>query len=570
MVAEGTGAGAASAEAAVASQLAVEGMPVPHRQVAPPAVTAVQRHASDEHQFLGDTKPQDVKEAKLKYPYGSEAWRHLVEAEFDRVTAFQKDPGFDPRTEFPYMRWVRLKGSKLWVSPGELSAFGDYLPDPKTIDSSSRELIEPVLQRMRQEITRSLAAKLGWGASSWEGVTDPRNNDDEAYGDYEQSQRLSSFKGAAGTAKSHDVLPASARQLEDLDAATASLGPNRQKGLTARNACHFAPFSWERWALYHNQARHEAELAHAEHKDKLTSLSMRQPARGMSEHERLAWVNNGYSNHFLQDSFAAGHLINKTLVMQWFLDYIKELGPLSRPLFGLPDQVVMDRMTTAAQPRIAGRHLYTDHRLDKRDEEDRAEGMGEADPQTTLERHSGQGRIKGSGVAEGEMDYEAYSAFLNNTFLQLSANDLHDELNKDGLQVVNGNGQKFVVGGDGTLFAEDGSSIEITLEADSMADQAITDTLATGHTTIQPEHIFTYFPTKVIPDGKSEPVPLEQWHDSFLKEFCRTKIFPGVVSSLSYAAVRAFGAKMVDAPNDRVGGGLMSPPGSGDWGPPPR
>jgi hypothetical protein len=531
-------------------------------------VTTVQRHNSDEHQFLGDTKPQDVKEAKLKYPEESEAWRHLVEAEFARVTAFQNDAGLDPRGQFPDVRWLRLAGSKLWVSPGELAAFGDYLPDPGTIDSAPRKSIEPVLQRMRQEIARSLAEKLGWGATSWEGLADPRNNDPEAYADYKQSERLSSFKGAAGKAQSHDALPASARQLQDLDSATASLGPNRQKGLTARNACHFAPFSWERWALYHNQARDEAKLAHAEHKDVPASLSMRQPTREMSEHERMAWVNNGYSNHFLQDSFAAGHLVNKTLVMQWFLEYIKELGPLSRPHFGLPDQTVMDRMTTATQPGLAGRHLYADHRLHTSDEEDRAHGSSETDPQTTLERRSDQGRIEGSGVAEGQMDYEAYSAFLNNSFMQLSSNDIHDLLNKQGLRVTNGNKQKFVVGGDGTLLAEDGSSIQIALEADNKADQAIADIVATGDSAVSQEDIFKFFPTAVIPYGQSDPVPLEQWHDTVLKKICRAEIFPGVVSSLSYTAVRAVGTKMVDAPNDRVGGGLMSPADSGDWGTP--
>jgi hypothetical protein len=85
---------------------------------------------------------------------------------------------------------------------------------------------------------------------------------------------------------------------------------------------------------------------------------------------------------------------------------------------------------------------------------------------------------------------------------------------------------------------------------------------------ISQEDIFKFFPTAVIPYGQSDPVPLEQWHDTVLKKICRAEIFPGVVSSLSYTAVRAFGAKMVDAPNDRVGGGLMSPADSGDWGTP--
>jgi hypothetical protein len=33
---------------------------------------------------------------------------------------------------------------------------------------------------------------------------------------------------------------------------------------------------------------------------------------GQDEHLRQAWINNGCGDHVLQDSFAAGHLINKT------------------------------------------------------------------------------------------------------------------------------------------------------------------------------------------------------------------------------------------------------------------
>ena len=50
-------------------------------------------------------------------------------------------------------------------------------------------------------------------------------------------------------------------------------------------------------------------------------MQMREKA-STKELERKAWLNNGYASHLLQDSFAAGHLINKTLVMQWFAEYV--------------------------------------------------------------------------------------------------------------------------------------------------------------------------------------------------------------------------------------------------------
>jgi hypothetical protein len=525
----------------------------------------VQRHNSYEHQLMGDTKPQDVKNAKTKFPEGSDAWRHIVEEELQRVMYFQNDPGRDPREDYPSIRWTRLSGSQLWVSPGELSAFGDYLPNPETIDTSDRSLILPVLQRMRQEIARALAQRLGTGEADWEGATDPRNNDPEAYADYKDFQRKTAFKGAAGKFVEHDYLPTSARQITDLDSATAGLGPNRQKGLTARNACHFAPFSWERWALYHNQARDEAKKAYASGGGR-RSLAMRTNPDTLSDPARKAWVNNGYSNHFLQDSFAAGHLINKTLVMQWFVEYNNSVGWAKRPHFGIPSEEVMHGLTTAAQPDVAGRHLYDDHRLHTSASEDEASGSTEADPQTTLERGSDMGRLAGSGVKGGQFDYQDFAAFLNSSYLQLSANDIHDYLNEHGLRVENDYGHRFVIGGDGTLLLEDGSSIEVNLEADSLADQAITDILTTGDTHIDQDKIFKYFPVKVVLDPKDpDGVPLEKWNDTLLKQICYQRIFPQMASKFDYKLVRIFGAKMVDAPNDRIGGGVMSPQDSGDW-----
>ena len=41
---------------------------------------------------------------------------------------------------------------------------------------------------------------------------------------------------------------------------------------------------------------------------------------------RRARIYAGYADHFLQDSFAAGHLINKTLVIQWYIEWLAAAG----------------------------------------------------------------------------------------------------------------------------------------------------------------------------------------------------------------------------------------------------
>ena len=142
----------------------------------------------------------------------------------------------------------------------------------------------------------------------------------------------------------------------------------------ARNACHFAPESWHSWEDYHDKARKVAKEAFdiadkaedtpeedqtGEHlqlsspmgEGALSSMlgmvgSMKlggfNPLSPMSkpkttvpkssggktlkdkidEKVNEALMINGFGDHYLQDSYAAGHLINKTQVMQWFVQWL--------------------------------------------------------------------------------------------------------------------------------------------------------------------------------------------------------------------------------------------------------
>ncbi|MEN3362025.1 MAG: hypothetical protein V7637_6007 [Mycobacteriales bacterium] len=510
--------------------------PAPVGPAARGAARAVQRHNSYEHMLLGDTKPADVAQAKVLDPDVNEAWRHLVEEEYARVTFFTKGAERDPREEFPQTRWIQLGTSKLWVSSGELSAFGDYLPNPDAIDTLPATTLIPILQRMRQVIARAVYDRLTGGTEEMKTA-----DADEAT---RERNRKTAFAGAVGNDKTH-LLPEEVQTIQDLDAASASLGPNRQKGLMSRNACHFAPFSWERWALYHNEARRLAGEAHRTgHAE--SSLSMRRNPSGMSDAERMAWINNGYANHFLQDSFAAGHLINKTLVMQWFVEYNSKLGFADRPHFGVPDEA--NAMTTGRQPGIADRRAYDHTRLHTTAGQDHADTTVGTDPQTTMERGTQEGRFAGSGLRstrpEPEQEYQAYAKFLNSAYLNLAANDIHDYFNARGLKVQNKAGQEFVVAGDGTLLLEDESAIEVTLRADSMTDDAIRDLVTTGATSIGVEKIFGLFPSTVVVAGK--PYPLERWNDEVMKQICIEEIFPEMAGKLTYKGARLFGKDLLD------------------------
>jgi hypothetical protein len=129
-----------------------------------------------------------------------------------------------------------------------------------------------------------------------------------------------------------------------LNTLTANIGPehtNQYGPVLGRNACHFAPFSWYRWESFYTIARDLATRAYAD-------------TANRAELTYQAWMNLGYADHFLQDSFAAGHLVNKNLIMQWFITWAA--GTWTVPVADW-DQV--KNVTADLQPGLSARELYT-------------------------------------------------------------------------------------------------------------------------------------------------------------------------------------------------------------------
>ena len=129
-------------------------------------------------------------------------------------------------------------------------------------------------------------------------------------------------------------------------------------GVTARNACHFAPESWRSWEQYHDQA-----LGLADQAEGLRSVASGPGTTNderavhlakAAELENEAWVTNGFGDHYLQDSFASGHLVNKTLVMQWFTKHLKTYNEVP----GDPQR--LSQMEQTAQPALAPQNYSKD------------------------------------------------------------------------------------------------------------------------------------------------------------------------------------------------------------------
>jgi hypothetical protein len=495
----------------------------------------VQRHSSWEHVMLGDTPPSRLADATVE---GKDR-NHLLSREWARVQAFSLDATIDPRGRFPDYRWVQLEGSRLWVTYGEINALADYLPDAAEIDSRPADRMIPVLQRMRAGILGNIRESVGFPGGAMAG------------------QATSGLDFVPGMKAAGEV--------KALDAATQDLGTQRYQGLLARNACHFAPMSWQRWALYHNQAR-EAALRANGGRCMVTPLRNDVTAEANRD-ERSAWLNNGYGDHFLQDSFAAGHLVNKTLVMQWFAEHLRDLpyfhwsrlisplirlGP-ERPDWGVPDRAALGGMSEAAQPGIAGRHLYGAPLPTGTSEEDRASGKTALDPQTAQERGTYEGRIAGSGVTPTTVRtrdeaYQLYLEMLNSSYLQLAAGAVHDWFNERGLSVGNRNGDRMNVGGDDTLLSRSGKlGAERAGEAAHRSQQAIQELLTEGATGITVEQIFDLVPTSVFvsSDDGERQLSLEQFQDEVVHDLCRETIFPDVVRALTSDAVRHTAPDMV-------------------------
>jgi hypothetical protein len=86
----------------------------------------------------------------------------------------------------------------------------------------------------------------------------------------------------------------------------------------ARNACHFAPESWHSWEDHHHKALNLARQAHAEQDGKKKDAKLNE-----------ALLVNGFGDHYLQDSYAAGHLINKTKIMQMYVRHLDRNPPVT-------------------------------------------------------------------------------------------------------------------------------------------------------------------------------------------------------------------------------------------------
>ncbi|MGW0228072.1 eCIS core domain-containing protein [Actinopolymorpha singaporensis] len=491
------------AELLVAGQRAAEHSAGP-TVVRPGLGPVIQRHVSYEHRVLGDLATDDLV-AISPLPAGAAVTggrrQEILDRQIRLCELWWDDPTVvteeQVRRVCPWIRTLRLGPDRVLATYGEVNALPDYLANAPALEYLDEGHLLPILQTIRQEGYNNL--------SRLRGGSDPRaffaRSASPPY-DFEMVTRLVKW--------------------DELDELTRDLGVLREdhfRGLLARNACHFAPFSWYRWETSHLIARDLAKQAHA---------------TGNAELARRAWTFAGYADHFLQDSFAAGHLVNKTLIMQWFVEWAA-----GQDLVPVADLDVISAMTADRQPGLAGFQLYDDSYTGPSN-----------DPQTTQELPTAEERLRASGlVVDGPEDphtvYQRYLRFLANDAAQLSCAMAHDYYNSHSLWVASqAHPEPYEVWGDATLLTgRDGAEgIRQTSGAAQLSQAAVEELIRTGEMSSGARDIRRHFPTMVRTEaGDLEPVAA--WNTG-RREFFEDNIFSAFLPALQNIMVRVFSPRL--------------------------
>jgi hypothetical protein len=220
-------------------------------------------------------------------------------------------------------------------------------------------------------------------------------------------------------------------------------------------------------------------------------------------------MNHGYADHFLQGSFAANHLVNKNLIMQWFLEFAVSgwTGEWWARTW-IADWNKVKNMTAALQPGLAARGLYNP-----------SNPGSTRDPQTTEEQPTLQDRMNMSGVrASGSINqaeaYQNYISFLDSTVCQSASGALHDHFNAASLWVSSpSQTTPYQLWADDTML-NGGDGVQIASETAQMSQQSILDILSSGQSSITTQQIRDRFPAKAANAQTAPQQPLEQWNDS--------------------------------------------------------
>jgi uncharacterized protein DUF4157 len=461
----------------------------------------VQRYMAWEHLMLGTAGPEESRQL-VREATPSPAPAPRLRAYWSVLEELGRDPenvDAGPLAErYPGITPVRLPGSGLVITLGELSILPDYLSRPDDIANAPKSFVLPLIQSVREWNIRVLRRAAGEPPKRAAGSANRKVRRQRL----RPSLAYPSLGGMAEIAEGIEITRLGGR---------CGFPPwERYQSVVSRNAGHFAPFSWYRWQEHHLKARLLARQAHyAADADERATLTAR------------AWIYAGYADHFLQDSFAAGHMINKMLIMQWYAEW------LANSRLPVPEREHLAAVTVAAQPSMHGSGYYCpvpdDHDPQRLVPSPTPGAPGVTDPQAVVEAATLEGRVAASGVVgkdfpERMTAYSSYLTLLRSSVVQSAAGAIHGYLNDNSLVVAAGeHGDRYQMWGDGTLLRGEAAAARAA-GAGELSRRAIADVLDCGETAISSREIFARFPDHVEEDGLL--VSLPEWHGKGLRNRC--------------------------------------------------
>ncbi|MBI1296160.1 hypothetical protein GC175_14495 [bacterium] len=320
----------------------------------------------EKNRFLPDKRGPKKQVGTVKIdgvdqPIGKGNVMHVLAQELARLDQWQTDPpkkGSTGEIDPVYQTvLVAIPGggkdaeTPLVVTYGEMNTLADYYGNIDAMKTADRAIRWRIVQSVRKEtflrlrtvysalkssLTNAEKQLQRGEIQSAEGLmsTNKINQDWTNQFMFADSIQQDYISGVAGQVNLLKKSGTGAQEETDNYAATL-----------ARNACHFVPESWHAWSNYHQQARAKAEEAseikfnldsmksgltplfeeEAEQTEKQRLQQALEEQRLQEEYEEAAneaILLNGFGDHYLQDSYAAGHMINKTLIMKWFVEYL--------------------------------------------------------------------------------------------------------------------------------------------------------------------------------------------------------------------------------------------------------
>jgi hypothetical protein len=285
--------------------------------------------------------------------------RHTLEQEMNRLWEFKSKPEAiknqesevgkvekteDDKWQVPIVK-LPVKGdgddavagdTSIIVSYSEINTFPDFFGNPETIANTPKAKVLNLLQGVRQQsyIELSNLYKEIFG------------EDKNKLADWENREKLKTTEGDFDEAvgpRGQAVNDWAYEKRTEMQVQSATKRSDKSEksqeyfAALERNACHFAPYSWTQWEHYHKVARAlaaECALGKQNVAD-MREMGADEGVIASDEKKALeagnqALLQNAFGEHYLQDSFAAGHLIDKMGVMQAFTKWIdangKELG----------------------------------------------------------------------------------------------------------------------------------------------------------------------------------------------------------------------------------------------------